>query len=102
MEERVYDQVSTKDSGDLGRRNVPWRDLRDWLKLLSSHGLVKSVSAQVDLNEELSTIAVLATQADENAPALLFENIKGDRLNSRVLANMLGSSKERFALAVGL
>ena len=39
---------------------------------------------------------------NEKAPALLFENIAGDKSGSRVLANMLGSSKERYALAVGL
>jgi 4-hydroxy-3-polyprenylbenzoate decarboxylase len=38
----------------------------------------------------------------EKAQALLFENLTGDKTGSRVLANMLGSSKERYALAVGL
>jgi UbiD family decarboxylase len=103
MEERVYDQMTAAGSGrPHGKGDLLWRDLREWLALLGSHGLVKSVSAPVDLDEELSAITVLATQADENAPALLFDNIKGDLLNSRVLTNMLGSSKERFALAVGL
>ena len=41
-------------------------------------------------------------RAPRRRSALLFENIAGDRSGSRVLANMLGSSKERYALAVGL
>ena len=43
----------------------------------------------------------MATRS-EKAPALLFENVAGDKSGARVLANMLGSSKERYALAVGL
>ena len=76
--------------------------MRDWLALIESHGQLKSITAPVDPDQELSAITFLATQADENAPALLFEKPKGDRLGAKVLTNMLGSSKERYALAVGL
>ena len=38
----------------------------------------------------------------EDAPALLFEDLDGDAAGARVLTNMLGASKERYALAVGL
>jgi 4-hydroxy-3-polyprenylbenzoate decarboxylase len=38
----------------------------------------------------------------EDAPALLFDNIQGNTSGARVLINMLGASKERYALAVGL
>ena len=48
-----------------------------------------------------AAIAYLATRG-EDAPALLFDEITGDRTGASILINMLGSSKERYALAVGL
>jgi 4-hydroxy-3-polyprenylbenzoate decarboxylase len=43
----------------------------------------------------------MATQR-RGCEALLFRKLKGDASGSRILINMLGASKERFALAVGL
>src|SRR5215471_15232916 len=37
-----------------------------------------------------------------DAPALLFDRLSGDQFGMQVLSNMLGASKERYALAVGL
>lgn len=78
-----------------------WRDLREWLELIESHELLRRISAPVDTDEELGAITYLATR-QEPASALLFENLVGDKTGSRILSNMLGSSKERYALAVGL
>jgi UbiD family decarboxylase len=78
-----------------------WRDLREWLALLQAHGQLKLIDAPVDLDEELSAVTYVAAQ-QETSPALLFRNIAGDRLGASVLTNMLGASKERYALAVGL
>src|SRR5262249_36793837 len=80
---------------------VPWRDLREWLALIDGRGLLKRIDKPVDPDEELAAIAFMATRR-EDAPALLFDNLAGDRSGSRVLVNMLGSSRERYALAVGL
>ena len=80
---------------------VGWRSLRDWLALVERAGQLKRIGKEVDPDEELSAITFMATRT-EQAPALLFENVKGDRAGSSVLANMLGASKERYALAVGL
>ena len=80
---------------------VGWRDLREWLALIERNGQLQRIGKPVDADEELAAITYMATRR-ENAPALLFENIAGDRSGSSVLANMLGSSKERYALAVGL
>lgn len=85
----------------MSHQKLPWRDLREWLDLLEPRGLVRTISNPVDPDLELAAITVLASQADENAPALLFDNL-GSAVDGRVLTNMLGSSKERFALAVGL
>jgi 4-hydroxy-3-polyprenylbenzoate decarboxylase len=78
-----------------------WRDLREWLALLEGHGQLHTVSTTVDPIEELSAVTFMASRR-LGAPALLFETFRDNPLGARVLANMLGSSKERYALAVGL
>ncbi len=100
MEEQGIERASVT-VGPKVARPVAWRDLREWLALIEAHGLIKRIDKPVDADEELAAIAYLATRR-ENAPALLFENITDDRSGTRILANMLGSSKERYALAVGL
>jgi UbiD family decarboxylase len=100
MEDLVFEPAGTP-SYISNRRGVEWRDLRDWLSLVEAAGRLKRISACVDPDEELSAITYMATRA-EDAPALLFENLAGDRFGARVLANMLGASKQRYALAVGL
>jgi 4-hydroxy-3-polyprenylbenzoate decarboxylase len=80
---------------------VGWRDLRDWLALIERNGELKRITTPVDADQELAAITYMAT-CGERAQALLFENVSGDRSGSQVLANMLGSSKERYALAVGI
>jgi hypothetical protein len=83
-----------------------WRDLREWLALIEANGLLQRIIQPVDPDEELAAITFMATRRDD-APALLFENLVGQNLvgqasGAKVLSNMLGSSKERYALAVGL
>jgi 4-hydroxy-3-polyprenylbenzoate decarboxylase len=80
---------------------VVWHDLRDWLSLIEHHRLLRRISCPVDPDEEIAAVTFMATRR-ENAPALLFEKPLGDRTGAKVLANMLGASKERYALAVGL
>jgi 4-hydroxy-3-polyprenylbenzoate decarboxylase len=80
---------------------VGWSDLRDWLALIERHGALRHVTADVDPVEELGAVTYLAAQQD-NAQALLFERMAGDETGSRILTNMLGASKERYALSVGI
>lgn len=80
---------------------VGWSDLRGWLQLVEATGQLKHVDAPVDPDEELAAITFMAGRTPA-APALLFSNLVGNRSDARVLANMLGASKERYALAVGL
>src|SRR5262249_61715998 len=54
-----------------------------------------------DTKEELPGVTLLASRQDK-APALIFEKMQGDTTGSRILTNMLGASRERYALAVGL
>jgi 4-hydroxy-3-polyprenylbenzoate decarboxylase len=85
-----------------GRRaEIAWRDLRGFVAEADRIGELKRISAPVDPNEELGAVTLLATRG-ENSPALLFENMEGDTSGSRILTNMLGASKERYALAVGI
>jgi UbiD family decarboxylase len=100
MEEQPIERAGIA-AGPNAARSVGWRDLREWIGLLEANGLIRRIDEPVDADEELAAIAYLATRR-EGAPALLFETIAGDRSGTRVLTNMLGSSKERYALAVGL
>jgi len=81
---------------------VAWSDLRGWLRLVeTAAGQIKHIDAPVDPNEELAAITFMAGRTPA-APALLFNNLVGNHSDARVLANMLGASKERYAIAVGL
>ena len=100
MEEMSFKAAARALATDAGHE-VSWQDLRDWIGLVEKHGLLKRVTAPVDLDEELSAITFLATR-DEDAPALLFEKPMGAESGHSVLANMLGASKERYALAIGI
>jgi UbiD family decarboxylase len=100
MEHRIAEPsppvAPSKDATPVG-----WRDLREWLALIERNGQLQRIKKPVNADEELAAITFMATRR-EDAPALLFENVIGDRSGGSVLANMLGSSKERYALAVGL
>jgi 4-hydroxy-3-polyprenylbenzoate decarboxylase len=100
MEHRI---VERSDATTLARNATPvgWRDLREWLTLIETNGLLQRINKPVDPDEELAAITFMATRR-ENAPALLFETLVGDQSGAKVLTNMLGSSKERYALSVGL
>ena len=82
-------------------KSVAWRDLRDWLRMIDEAGELKRIDVPVDPDEELAAITFLAGRMSET-PALLFNNLLGNRGDARVLSNMLGASKERYAIAVGL
>ena len=77
------------------------RDLRCWLSIIEENQQLARITAEVDPIEELSAVTFMASRKP-SSPAFLFENVAGDRMGSRVLTNMLGASKERYALAVGL
>jgi 4-hydroxy-3-polyprenylbenzoate decarboxylase len=86
-----------------GKRRAPigWRDLRGWLAEVEKIGELKRIAAPVDPNEEIGAITFMAAR-EEKSPALLFNHMQGDATGSHILTNMLGASKERYAVAVGL
>src|SRR5688572_12824010 len=76
------------------------RDLRDWSTRVEAIGQRKRLSEEVGRDEEMGAITYMAHQ-EIGAPALLFERIKGSPKGFRSLWNPLGSSVDRFALAIG-
>jgi 4-hydroxy-3-polyprenylbenzoate decarboxylase len=104
MDERISDRstfTAAANAAATSARQTQWRDLREWLALIERNGELKRIDKPVDPDEELAAITFMATRR-EDAPALLFQNLTGDRSGSSILSNMLGASKERYALAVGL
>jgi 4-hydroxy-3-polyprenylbenzoate decarboxylase len=83
------------------RAPIGWRDLRGWLAEVDRIGELKRIAAPVDPNEEIGAITLMAAR-EEKSQALLFDHMQGDKTGSHILTNMLGASKERYALAVGL
>ena len=100
MEDVVFGQ-SQAIACAKGITPVAWHDLRDWLALVEQAGQLKRIDAPVDPEEELAAITFLAGRT-QDTPALLFTNLTGNRSDARILSNMLGASKERFAIALGL
>src|SRR3989454_6557488 len=76
------------------------RDLRDWIGRVEAIGQLKRITEEVGRDEEMGAITYLAHQTI-GAPALLFERVKGSPRGFRSLWNPLGSSVDRFALAIG-
>ncbi|HWV53562.1 UbiD family decarboxylase, partial [Pseudorhodoplanes sp.] len=98
------DAETTRNRTSQTPQNRPalgWRDLREWLSLVERIGELKRIAASIDPIEEIGAVTLLATR-DDRSPALMFDKLEGDTTGSHILTNMLGSSKERYALAVGL
>jgi 4-hydroxy-3-polyprenylbenzoate decarboxylase len=96
--------VSTGDSGQRASRRADEgtapADLREWMQAVERIGQLRRITAPVSRNEEMGAITYLAHQ-EINAPALFFENITGSPKGYRALWNPIGSSVDRFALAIG-
>ncbi|HVN23402.1 MAG TPA: UbiD family decarboxylase [Syntrophorhabdales bacterium] len=80
---------------------IEWQDLRGWLQEAEKIGELARIKEEVDWDEELSAITYL-TGKKLGGPALFFEKVKGYDKDKRVLSNILGSSLNRIALALGL
>lgn len=72
---------------------MPYKDLRQYLRVLEEKGKLFRIAKEVDKDWELSAVAKLVFRKipDERRPALLFENVKGFSLDGPV-------SDERRAL----
>ena len=76
------------------------RDLREWIARVEPLGHIQRIKGEVDWDEEMGAVTYLAHQTI-NAPALLFERIRGCPPGYSALWNMIGSSIDRFAIAIG-
>jgi UbiD family decarboxylase len=74
---------------------LPYRDLRGYIKLLEGAGLLKRIKVEVDLKHEIGAICVKSMKS--LGPALLFENIRGYK-GMPLIANIL-STPQQLALA---
>jgi 4-hydroxy-3-polyprenylbenzoate decarboxylase len=86
------------ESGD-----VPYQDLREWIKAMDRAGELKRVREEVDPILEIAEITDRASKAGKRGgaaggPALLFEKVKGYP-GARVLMNQFGSER-RMKLAL--
>ena len=76
------------------------RDLREWLIEVENQNMLKRITEEIDPNEEMSAITYMVANKLPS-PALLFENVK-NYSESQVLFNLIGSSKERLAITLGV
>lgn len=83
--------------GSPEKRGPGFRSLREHLDALEAAGLLRHVTAQVDLKHEIGAIS--ARCIDRGGPALLFENI-GDYPGMSLATNLL-SSIRHLALVFG-
>lgn len=74
---------------------VGYNDLREYLALLESKGLLKRITAPVDLVHELG--AITARSLERKGPALLFENIIG--YAGKPLVTNIISTTQQLAVA---
>jgi len=75
---------------------MKYKDLRDFIQLLESRGLLKRITHEIDPHLEMTEICDRTLRA--GGPALLFENPKG--FSIPVLGNLFGTP-ERVALGMG-
>jgi 4-hydroxy-3-polyprenylbenzoate decarboxylase len=92
--------VAVDTSAEVSEQEVVTADLRQWMARVEAIGQLRRITEEVDWNEEMGAIAYMAHQ-EINAPALLFEDIRGCPPGYQALWNPIGSSLDRFALAVG-
>src|SRR5262245_17633920 len=101
MEAEAADRSKPASSPRPRESALAWHDLRGWIAQIEQHGELARIAARVDPDEEIGAVTLLASRQDRS-PALMFESLQDDATGSRILINMLGASRERYALAVGL
>ncbi len=79
---------------------MPYQDLRAYLSILESNGLLHRVRKEVDKDWEIAAAARVLFQKvpSQNRPAIIFDNVKGYGIP--VVAGVLGASRAVYALAL--
>jgi UbiD family decarboxylase len=70
---------------------VGYKDLRGYLALLEQQGLLRHVTAEVDLKHEIGAITALSL--DDGGPGLVFENIKSHP-GKRLVVNVMSTTAQ--------
>jgi UbiD family decarboxylase len=80
---------------------MAYRDLREYLQVLESKGLLCHVKAEVDKDWEISAVCrqTFRRIPQDRRPALMFDNIKG--YNMPLVVGILGGSRRIYATALG-
>ena len=76
---------------------MTFSDLRAFIEVIESKGLLKRISTEV--STELEIAEIIDRLVKTGGPAVLFENVKGSKVP--VLANLFGT-RERCALGLGV
>jgi UbiD family decarboxylase len=77
---------------------MAYKDLREFIAVLETKGLLARVRAAVDPEWEINGVTCVTTR--NNGPAVLFENVQGT--STTVLSELFGRSWRRLALALNL
>jgi UbiD family decarboxylase len=79
---------------------MPYRDLREYLKVLEDAGRLHHIRAEVDKTWEIAAVSRLAFYdiPEERRPALMFDHVKGHDIP--LCVGVLGASRWVYALAL--
>ena len=77
------------------RSSVGYKDLRGYLEKLEAAGLLKHITAEVELKHEIG--AICAVSFERQGPALIFDNIKG--YAGKPLVTNIISTVDQLAIA---
>ncbi len=78
------------------RPNIPYRDLREWIRHADALGELRVITGAT-WQEEIGMAAEVALHAD-SAPCLIFDEVPGCRKGFRVLTNFFGGKRKNMTL----
>ncbi|HLI28631.1 MAG TPA: UbiD family decarboxylase, partial [Chloroflexota bacterium] len=79
---------------------MPYRDLREYLRVLEAKGLLCHIAAEVDKDWEIAAVTrrVFQRFPQEQRPALMFDRIRG--YDIPLVVGVLGASRRIYATAL--
>lgn len=83
--------MAATDTQEAQSRTGGYEDMRSYLDALEVAGLLKHITAEVDLEHELGAIA--ARSLEQGGPALVFDNVKG-YAGKPLVVNLVSNNKQ--------
>src|SRR5438309_10609208 len=79
---------------------MPYRDLREYLRVLEEKGLLCHVTAEVDKDWEISAVCrhTFRTISEQRRPAMLLDRIKGSAMP--FVVGILGGYRRCYVIAL--